>query len=74
MDENVEQKPPKINIKQTDRKIKIAKFSLEDLKLSFICVTNFTRELGKTKYNVEELSLHADNTSGILPVFTPTEF
>ena len=73
MDENVEQKPPKIIIKQMNRKIKIAEFSLED-SLSFTCVTNFTRELGQTKCKVEELSLHANNTSGILPVFTPTEF
>ena len=39
MDENVEQKPPKINIKQMDRKIKIAVFSLEDLKLSHLLVS-----------------------------------
>uniref|UniRef100_A0A7N2M8E1 Uncharacterized protein n=1 Tax=Quercus lobata TaxID=97700 RepID=A0A7N2M8E1_QUELO len=39
MDENVEQKPPKINIKQMDRKIKIAEFSLEDLKLSHLLVS-----------------------------------
>ncbi|KAK4575637.1 hypothetical protein RGQ29_026556 [Quercus rubra] len=39
MDENVEQKPLKINIKQMDWKIKMAEFSLEDLKHSHLLVS-----------------------------------
>ena len=48
MDENVEQKPLKINIKQMDRKIKMAEFSLEDLKHSHLLVSPTSQgSLGK---------------------------
>ena len=39
MDENAEQKPPKINLKQMDRKIKMAEFSLDDLNHSQLLVS-----------------------------------
>ena len=48
MNENVEQRPPKINLKQMDWKIKRAEVSLDDLKHCHLLVSPTSQgRLGK---------------------------